>query len=59
MDFLIYIKWSTFWPLNSQPPSIITLMINLPLNGADPGNVLLWGDGDSQQMLGKKMFRSY
>lgn len=51
MDFLIFCKWGTDWTENiknkNAPPSIITIMIDLPLNGADPGNVPLYGNGDS------------
>ncbi|EGR30944.1 hypothetical protein IMG5_120760, partial [Ichthyophthirius multifiliis] len=45
MDFMIFLKWSSDWSTYNNQPSIITLMINLPLKGADPGEVPLWGDG--------------
>lgn len=33
MDFLIIYKWNVEWPLwSNEAPSIITTMINLPLN---------------------------
>jgi hypothetical protein len=50
MDFLIYLKWCSDWTttINSEksPPSIISLMIDIPLNFANPGPVPFWGDGE-------------
>ncbi|KAL4479041.1 hypothetical protein ABPG73_022159 [Tetrahymena malaccensis] len=51
MDFLIIIKWVQDWTTHileqNPPPSIITLMINIPLKGADPAGATLYGPSDA------------
>ena len=41
MDFLIFYKWSTnYWPdRTAEAPSIITVMINMPLAIGNPGEL--------------------
>ena len=34
MDFLIIVKWLTYYPNPGKAPSIISTMINIPLNNA-------------------------
>jgi V-type H+-transporting ATPase subunit a len=52
MLVMIYIKWSTNWSYVGQnAPSIITLLISIPLNGGDVGEVPLFGDGGPQKVI--------
>jgi len=58
MDILIFIKWATPWgqpgyPTTADAPSIITLLINMPLKGGSTDGKPLYGDaaGVEQQHL--------
>ena len=54
MNLMIIIKWLIDWELIGQEaPSIITLLIGIPLNGSDPGPVPLYGDGTAQKYIGR------
>lgn len=56
MNFMIIIKWLTDWSFASQNgPSIITLLIGIPLRGSDPGPIPLYGtdQGKTQQYIGQ------
>ena len=54
MDFMIILKWVTDWTGWAQNgPSIITLLIGIPLRGSEPGPVPLYGDGTLQQKVGQ------
>jgi len=46
MDFLIFYKWTrNYWPdKTDQAPSIITVMINMPLAIGNPGDLNFYGD---------------
>jgi len=47
MVILIIIKWNTdFTGKENDAPSIITMLINMPLKGGDPGPFPLYGDSD-------------
>lgn len=52
MDALIFIKWATNWDFLSStssklsPPSIIAIMIDIPLNNSRPGPVPIYGSGE-------------
>ncbi|EGR27623.1 v-type ATPase 116kda subunit family protein, putative [Ichthyophthirius multifiliis] len=56
MDFLIYVKWGQDWSQvlenKKSPPSIINLMIDMPLNNAYPGEITVFGRGNEQQQVG-------
>lgn len=62
MNFMIIIKWLTDWSFNSQNgPSIITLLIGIPLKGSDPGDVPLYdfeNKGALQQSIGQNVLRN-
>ena len=52
MDILLVAKWLTNWDgRTSQAPSIINVMIQMPLRPMDPISPALWGDGSSQLQL--------
>lgn len=54
MNFMIIIKWLTDWGFVKQDgPSIITLLIGIPLKNSDPGPVPLYGNGYIQQIVGQ------
>ena len=54
MNLMIIIKWATDWsPSGQNGPSLITLLIGIPLRGAEPGPVPLYGDGKTQQFVGQ------
>eukprot|EP00826_Nyctotherus_ovalis_P045669 TRINITY_DN5077_c0_g1_i4.p1 TRINITY_DN5077_c0_g1~~TRINITY_DN5077_c0_g1_i4.p1 ORF type:complete len:436 (+),score=116.99 TRINITY_DN5077_c0_g1_i4:763-2070(+) len=54
MNLMIVIKWLTDWEGNEQEaPSIITLLIGIPLNGSDPGPMPLYGSGTLQKYVGR------
>eukprot|EP01022_Parablepharisma_sp_SALTPOND_P020336 TRINITY_DN367_c0_g1_i1.p2 TRINITY_DN367_c0_g1~~TRINITY_DN367_c0_g1_i1.p2 ORF type:complete len:503 (-),score=58.95 TRINITY_DN367_c0_g1_i1:5245-6753(-) len=53
MNLMIIIKWLTDWSsVGQNGPSIITLLIGIPLKGSDPGPIPLYGDGSLQQTVG-------
>ena len=53
MNSMIIIKWLTDWSFVGQNgPSIITLLIGIPLKGSDPGDIPLYGDGSLQKTIG-------
>jgi V-type H+-transporting ATPase subunit a len=59
MNFMIIVKWITNWSFVSQnAPSIITLLIGIPLRGSDPGPIPLFGQdgGITQQNIGQNVF---
>jgi hypothetical protein len=46
MDLAIIVKWLTFYPNTHEAPSIISFMINIPLNGAEiDGEPIFFGRG--------------
>lgn len=56
MNYMIIIKWLTDWSfVNQNGPSIITLLIGIPLRGSEPGPVPLYGTdgGLTQQTIGQ------
>lgn len=58
MNFMIIIKWMTDWSsVNQNGPSVITLLIGLPLKASDPGDVPLYGDGSLQKFVGNTIMR--
>ncbi|MDR3737363.1 MAG: V-type ATPase 116kDa subunit family protein [Acidobacteriaceae bacterium] len=58
MNIMIMIKWTTDWSFVGQNgPSIITLLIGLPLKASDPGDVPLYGDGSNQRFVGNTIMR--
>jgi V-type H+-transporting ATPase subunit a len=60
MIIMIIIKWLTDWELRGQDaPSIITLLIGIPLDGSDPGPVPLYGDGTAQKYIGRIILSNY
>jgi len=53
MNIMIIVKWLTDWSsVGQNGPSIITLLIGIPLKGADPGPIPLYGNGSLQQFIG-------
>lgn len=59
MNFMIIIKWVTDWSSKSfNAPSIITLLIGIPLKGSDPGDIPLYGTGALQQAIGQWVLRN-
>ena len=48
MCIMIIFKWLENWEgKENLAPSIITIMINIPLKSGNPGDLPLWGDGSS------------
>ena len=52
MCFMIIYKWCINWSKHlDAAPSIITLMIDIPLKMGSPDKKPLWGNGDEQTKL--------
>jgi V-type H+-transporting ATPase subunit a len=60
MIIMIVVKWLSNWEfIDQNGPSIITLLIGIPLKGSDPGPIPLYGDGSFQQFIGQTIFCIY
>lgn len=59
MNLMIIIKWVTDWSwVHQNAPSIITLLIGIPLRGSEPGPVPLYGNGEAQRQIGQLVLRT-
>ena len=54
MDLMIFVKWLKTWPA-SKGPSIISILVAIPLKLGDPGDIPLYSK-DIQHAIGAAMF---